>query len=291
MWRGIQSKNSFSLKKSDLCYRNIPKIIDERFNIENKGLFYKKYNEAISGDGQEWARIATLHSSSLLALLCFYSVTKEYPLTINNYTFEESFFEVKTRVSETSKSNMDVVLRGYDESRSKVVLFLECKFGEYLNTGKYDNISKSTYENKYKELSLFDVPIEGIVFKNDDNAISITPMNTRKFPIYCGGIKQILSHYIGVSNYLKQRENALEEHKRFKADNEERVMLGEMLFDFPDNISNSKQKILNYRKVYQSLAERVNKLQNNFMLKDIITYQEVFKSYIREENIRKFYMI
>lgn len=94
-----------------------------------------------------------------------------------------------------------------------------------------------------------------------------------------------------MSNYLKQRENALEEHKRFKADNEERVILGEMLFDFPDNISNSKQKILNYRKVYQSLAERVNKLQNNFMLKDIITYQEVFKSYIREENIRKFYMI
>ena len=47
------------------------------------GLFGEKYLQAISGDGHEARRIRTLHSSSLISLLCFYGVSEERPLHLS----------------------------------------------------------------------------------------------------------------------------------------------------------------------------------------------------------------
>lgn len=47
--------------------------------------FDAKFGQACSGFGREERRIATLHSSSLCALLFFYNVTKEHPLKFSEY--------------------------------------------------------------------------------------------------------------------------------------------------------------------------------------------------------------
>lgn len=292
-WRGEESNNSFCLKEKNKYRSSIPQILIDRFGIKDEELFKEKYRETISGDGQEWTRITTLHSSSLIALLCFYSISESNPITINDYTFTESFFEVKTQVYQDAESNMDVVLRGYDKDGGKVVLFLECKFSEYLSTGKYDSISIEAYENTYEELGLFnndDLPYK-VEVKEDEKCICISP---KKKPLYCGGIKQMLSHYIGVSNYSESRESALAEHKRFIVDEEEKVLLGEILFNFGGNITG--EKLENYNAAYSSLSQLINQKEKIRMFEEVLTYQNVFssednKGVIKEDNVRKFYRL
>lgn len=292
-WRRQESDNSFCLKEKYTDRICIPQILIDRFGIKDNDLFKEKYREATSGDGQEWTRITTLHSSSLIALLCFYSISESNPIQINGYTFTESYFEVKTQVFQDAKSNMDVVLRGRDKDGGKVVLFLECKFSEYLSTGKYDNISIEAYKGTYNELGLFkndNLPFI-VEVKKDKECICIS---SKKKPLYCGGIKQMLSHYIGVSNYSSLRENALAERKRFIVDKEEKVLLGEILFDFGDNITGEKLK--NYNEAYSSLARLINSNNKIGMFEKVLTYQDVFfaeenRGVIKDDNIRKFYRL
>lgn len=301
-WINKHSDNSFCLKDENVYKSGIPDILIERFGIKDKVVFLQKYHEAIAGDGQEWKRITTLHSSSLLALLCFYSVSKENPIEINGYTFTESYFEVKTQVYEDSESNMDVVLRGTKEGK-KVILFLESKFSEYLNCGKYDDIRYEAYHETYESLKLFENQLECLMTevtekKNKDNTTSkqvicIKPSN-QKMPMYCGGIKQMISHYMGVNNYQQKGENALG-HSRLKHDAEEQILLGEILFDFKDSpISHSKDKMDNYQSAYKSLAQRVNAQGAIKMFEELLTYQEIFKhneKYLKQlaPNITRFY--
>lgn len=291
-WRKNNSYNSFSFKEKNIYRIGIPRILIDRFGIQDEVLFITKYLEAISGDGQEWSRITTLHSSSLIALLCFYSISKKNSIEINGYSFEESFFEVKTQVYQDSESNMDVVLRGKDKDGKKVVLFLECKFSEYLSCGQYKGICKETYEKPYKELGLFEgTPIDHVKFENEDE-IAIKPLDGKQ--IYCGGIKQMLSHYIGVSNYSLHRDNALTEHQRFTANPDETVLLGEILFDFGGNITGTKLE--NYKQAYTSLAKKINNTHKIVMFENALTYQEVFSAesnsnVIKEKNIRNYYAL
>ena len=53
------------------------------FGIQNEAIFDMKYAMATGGDGDEGRKIRTLHSSSLCALLFFYNVTREHPLTLD----------------------------------------------------------------------------------------------------------------------------------------------------------------------------------------------------------------
>lgn len=294
VWHGEESSNSFSLKDKNTYRNEIQHILISRFGIKDIDLFKTKYTEAISGDGQEWTRITTLHSSSLIALLCFYSISKDNPVKINGYTFDESYFEVKTQVYQDSESNMDVVLRGKDECGQKVVLFLECKFSEYISTGQYKGISKTAYKVKYENLGLINgsSTIDNVTIDEVEDGLVILPKDKKQ--IYCGGIKQMLSHYIGVSNYCSNRNGALAEHQRFVADPNERVLLGEVLFDFGPDITG--QKFENYKNAYTSLARIINEKEGKDgieMLKEVLTYQDIFviknSDVIKEENIKKFY--
>ncbi len=292
IWNNSPSSNSFRLKSKNTYVEEIPEVLIERFGIEDKDLFRAKYLQAISGDGQEWTRICTLHSSSLAALLCFYNVTSDHTLKIDKYTFTESFFEVKTHVFGISESNMDVVLRGKDENGMNVVLFLECKFSEYLDSCICDNISLA-YKKYYKKLGLFEEnAIDNISFKEENGKISISSKDPRHTPVYCSGIKQMISHYIGVSKYAKNKEN-LGEHVAFKGNNDEKVILGEILFDFGKHIKSSKNKLKNYRQSYYKLATKINKVEQStlFQMKpSIFTYQDIFNGdFIKEDNIRRFY--
>ena len=287
------SDNSFCLEPrgnntEDEAKGNVLRTLIDRFGISDLALFEKKFDEAVSGDGKEWRRISTLHSSSLLALLCFYSVTAEHPLSFQGYTFTDSYFEVKTSVRDSHNSNMDTVLRGTEDATGKkVVLFLESKFSEYLESGMYNGISSGVYHDTYESFSLFTDPISPLCFVDDGSCITIS---SKKNGYYCGGIKQMISHFIGVSHYVDKGECALGAHSRFKYENDEVVMLGEILFRLPKE-TDRIDRFGKYCDTYKELAKRMNGISQFKIFDKTITYQDVFagKDFIKEDVIREFY--
>lgn len=118
LYRESRTPNSYtfsktSAKNKDICRERLADL----FTIADKDLFRQKFKQSISGNGQELKRIATVHSSSLCALLFFYNVSTENPYTMEieggKYIFTYSRFEYQNRVIEgRNPSNIDVVLVG-----------------------------------------------------------------------------------------------------------------------------------------------------------------------------------
>ncbi len=261
----------------------------------NSKVFADKYLQATSGDGQEARRIRTLHSSSLLCLLCFYGVSVERPLRLNlegrQITFTSSQFEVKNPVvtgktGGDHQSNMDVVLTGKDaQTGKKVILFLESKFSEYLTWGKYSGISNHVYQKTYDQL--FNAGVlerMGLKYEEcpDKPGYSDLASVKGKTLHYAGGIKQMVSHYLGVKNAA--------EGKLYEGYD---IYLGEILFKFPDSIEGAQRKINDYDGLYMTLAEGLNQLsEDKFKVFDqCLTYQDVFKDNELEESVRSFYSL
>ena len=256
-------------------------------------VFGKKYLEAISGDGQESRRIRTLHSSSLLCLLCFYGVSEDRPLVIKIdgrvVKFTSSSFEVKLPVEkeengESRPANIDVVLAGKDEKRGKpVMLFLESKFSEYLSWGKYEGISNRVYEKTYSQLCKGRyLNRMGIKFETNPENPSysvLSSINGRTIH-YASGIKQMVSHFLGVKN-IAVRAKGVD------------IYLGEILFKFSGAIDKRNHKFQDYRHLYEILAEGLNKI-SDYKFKVVgqcFTYQEVFKSFNLNPSVRLFYFL
>ena len=316
-WRNSTSCNSFTFinainkRADDICNKLV-----EVFSIEEKVVFQEKFKMAISGDGQELKRIAVLHSSSLAALLMFYLVSKKNPLKCNidgeDYNFTDSFFEVKTRVKKDHFSNMDVVLVGKKENKD-VIFFLECKFSEYLNTGMCNGISLETYEEIYKKLGLLPDTgrITDLTFeKGVKNGTECLQIKQEGNACYCNGIKQMISHFIGVSDFAQKgqeamdpRQNEFEFYSKLPKlwETGADVLLGEVLFSFDDTDNevdkrdkNGKNKLEKYRKIYSDLAKvlKEHSCSNRMkVLPEILTYQELLKNYKLDTKVKQFYQL
>ena len=264
------------------------------FGLDHK-TFGEKYLEAISGDGQEAKRIRTLHSSSLLCLLCFYAVSKEKPLVLcldgKEVIFTESYFEVKNPVGidmsgRMHNSNIDVVLFGrYSITGKKVILYLESKFSEYLVGGGYEGISNFVYREIYSQLS------KGNCLSRMGLKIENTPGKPGYFDLkpikgkthhYACGIKQMISHFLGVKNVADSGKNA-----------DSDVYLGEILFRFDESIDPEGGKYKDYTELYEVLAEGLNNLaESKFkVINKCFTYQEVFKDFKLDAAVRAFYSL
>ena len=289
LFRGKRSQKSLSIKHMDTG-QDLACI----FGLNPK-IFAVKYLQATSGDGQEARRIRTLHSSSLLCLLCFYGVSEERPLNLivegRQVRFTSSQFEVKNPVGtdETGKehnSNMDVVLYGKDsQNGKKVILFLESKFSEYLTWGKYSGISNHVYRKIYAQLSHNGV-LERMGLKYEENpdnrGYSDLDSVKGKTMHYAGGIKQMVSHFLGVKNAAAGKQ--YEDYD---------IYLGEILFKFPDSIEDAQRKFNDYDGLYKTLAKGLNQIsEDKFkVLGQCLTYQDVFKDYDLEESVRSFYSL
>ncbi len=290
-WRGKESKKSLSIRCKD---SKKGEDLAHIFGL-NSDFFEKKYQEAISGDGQEARRIRTLHSSSLLCLLCFYGVSEERPLNLNlegrQVRFTSSQFEVKNLVGtdETGReheSNMDVVLTGEDaRTGERVILFLESKFSEYLTWGKYSGISNYVYGKTYAQLSECGcLDRMGLKCMNcpDDKAYSELASSKGRTQHYAGGIKQMVSHFLGVKNAADGNE-----YKDYD------IYLGEILYKFPESIDHAHGKFEDYDRLYKILAEGLNVLSDGKykILGRCLTYQDVFKSFDLDNSVRGFYSL
>ena len=220
IWHDKPSDNSFCFINPEVKYKEregeVLNKLREVFDIKSDS-FKKKFEMAISGDGQEVKRISTLHSSSLAALLLLYSVSEKNKLkcTLDGkaYTFQDCFFEVKTNVKDSHFSNMDIVLVGKNSEGRDVLFFLESKFSEYLYPGMCNNISFS-YKEEYEKLGLFgDNAIQGLLIQDGigkDNLKCLQIKSSSDEPQYCSGIKQMISHYIGVTNFINKGIEAMD---------------------------------------------------------------------------------
>ena len=308
MYQGKPSNNSYTFKGayetgSKKCRETLMKI----FEIKDKELFDEKFGLSISGSGQELKRIATIHSSSLCTLLFFYSVSEEHPLELNiggiDYVFHYSHFEYQNIVIEGRQpSNMDVVLVGIEKnSCEKVVFFLESKFSEYYDRpGKKMEIAKEYLQDTcpigqriYRSEWFKDV-ISGLDEHADDSKFVIYFDKS----CYLEGIKQMISHYIGVVNRWKTPGEKDEIAKAIK--NGAKVLLGEILFtDRIGDLLLSKEVTYfsSYSEKYQQLAAGLNKdiLRNGMqgkisVLPELLSY-DLFKKldFITDEKVKEFY--
>ena len=249
-------------------------LLIDIFNIKNVTEFRDKYKQAVSGDGNEYRRITTLTSSSLCALLCFYNISINN-LKIEDTNYDTVMFEIKNKVFDIKHpSNIDIVLISKE---SQKILFLESKFSEYLVRSKARNISDK-YLDLYKKLGLFD---EGYNFKDNNDGTFNLERNNNDF--YIDGIKQMISHYIGVCNFIndgKSLDNCLQL-------NGYKVSLGEILFNAWDNDYDYFSK---YSDAYSSLIKKL-KMNNNQIefLEKPLNYLEVFKDYPLDDKVKKFY--
>lgn len=280
--------------KKDISYEfttkenTIESMIDmfcTNFKITNKELFATKFLMACSGSGNEIDKITTMHSSSLLALLSFFSVTEKNKLTIpglDGYVFEKSFFEFKNKVI-SYPSNVDVVLLGKNKNGKKVILFLESKFTEYITRvtkkGSKYKVGKSYFKDGTFIKPIYDKVISEFNLELEKN--KLIPSEDK----YIEGIKQMISHYYGIRNFIDKQycETNNDSLKEILDYNAEEILLGEILFDnIPDSMKSK------YLEPYKSDYSKLAKIMNDQLAKDNITNFKVLENFLRYTDLINF---
>lgn len=247
--KGVQTIKSGKSEEGSRSFASAPnRKMDTLYNIfcdkaDNKELFYSSFNAATGGKGLEIKRITTLHSSSLLGLLLFWEVSEEHPISISRTKYTKVFFEMESRVL-GSNSSIDVLLVSEDKS---TLLYLELKFTEILSPSKHYWVDEKYYR-LYEELEQLGIlnriglnfgSVEERKHKKDGEPAESTyefkielPNNERQ---YLGGIKQMISHSIGMAQGLAENyENELKDYIGGAEINDR--ILGTVIFDFGNKL-------------------------------------------------------
>lgn len=265
-----------STSGSELLFKNdvFTALFRERFGItaDNEEAFNAAFIAVTEGEGNEIAKINSVISSALLPLLVFYKlyIPKDglyVSLTINGETikFTKSFFEVRNKVI-GRPSCVDVALVSED---GKTLLFLESKLTEMFE----DSSDKKEYGKSYKPLYC------GITIENalENGGIVVDKEATNlilqsKKPQYLEGIKQTISHLIGL---VKGPQNADDQKDYIKAFERARRFIyspirydtSNLLIDQPDESS-----------AFVTLYEKVIGENGDVILETIENWVKVNKS-------------
>ena len=266
---------------------------------KNKDTFAKKFQMACSGSGDELKKITTLHSSSLCALLFFFNVDNK-KLVIpsqSEYEFTESYFEFKNKVIR-SPSNIDVVLLGKNiKTGKKVILFLESKFSEYITGIGKRKVSQSYFKSGCPSFPIYEYIANNNIFNfNKEKGFC----DSEK---YNEGLKQMISHYYGIRNFMKgdffkKNENVYKNIREYGADE---IILGEILFDNFATSSDLEKKLNKYKDGYSELAKIINEQYEKDetkpeniefkVLSESLVYSDL-QEYISDfPKIKKFYFV
>ena len=288
---------SFKCEDGEDVFGTIQRIFG--INESARGLF----EAATSGDGNEKSRILTLHSSSLLAFLCFNGVAN-HPITIDGIVYDEVMFEVKNDVIDASlgkPSNIDVLLMG--DNRKKL-LFLESKFTEYLSGGKV------TLSNKYRDLYIklqklnlpFNIKFINVLQESDnshkepDIKEGIRLYTEEKTSEYLYGIKQAFSHLLGIATGpAKEQTKGNEDYTRSLLENADEIKFASIVF----NCNNKKFE--KYNKLYKLVFENSEVILETIkevlpkseirltIVPKLLQYQKVFQDNNLSDEVRNFY--
>jgi hypothetical protein len=234
--------------------------------------YAENYNRQISGSGKESGKIDSIESSSCLAFSCFCNVDENHPITIevdgDLIQFTQCYFEVQNRVI-TIPSNIDILLINYEKN---ILLYLESKFTEYIcQAHQAPTIIGTKYFSNYE--TLMNQLSEFVDVK------SHTMIPQPAIPhIYYDGIKQMISHFIGVC-----QGPAIQDKLYFKFHDlwkKSKIYLGTILYKFPGDEGNESY-IECYSKLYSQLSNTLNRVKfedqkNVHILNQVLTYQDVF---------------
>lgn len=291
---------SFKCEDGEDAFDTIQRIFG--LSESARGLF----EAAKSGNGNEKQKILTLHSSSLLAFLCFNDVAN-HPITItisdDKTVYDEVMFEVKNNVINESgtPSNIDVLLMG--ENRKKL-LFLESKFTEYLSGGKV------TLSNKYRDLYIklqklnlpFNIKFINVLQESDnshkepDIKEEIRLYTEEKTSEYLHGIKQAFSHLLGIATGpAKKQTKGNEDYTRSLLDNADEIKFASIVFNC------DKDKFKEYDDLYKSVFENSDLIKDTIkdvlkkrelkltIVPHLLQYQEVFQANFLSDEVRNYY--
>ena len=263
-----------------------------------RGLF----EAATGGNGNEKQKILTLHSSSLLAFLCFNGVAN-HPITIDGIVYDEVMFEVKNDVIDASlgkPSNIDVLLMG--DNRKKL-LFLESKFTEYLSGGKV-TLSPHRYEEFYSMLteknnfrfSAGYLPVNSKTDKSQKTQYAL--YKGKKTSEYLEGIKQAFSHLLGIATGpAKKQTKGNEDYTSSLLENADEIKFASIVFNC------DKDKFKEYDDLYKSVFENSDLIKDTIkdvlkkrelkltIVPHLLQYQEVFQANFPHEKVREFYRV
>ena len=291
---------SFKCENGEDVFGTIQRIFGIRKSA--RGLF----EAAKSGNGNEKQKILTLHSSSLLAFLCFNDVAN-HPITIDKIdktVYDEVMFEVKNGViTASSPSNVDVLLMG--ETRKKL-LFLESKFTEYLSGGKVF-LSPDRYKDFYELLSeKLELPFIASFdkVKHKPNKSHSEPFETEEYCLkmkertseYLGGIKQAFSHLLGIATGpAKKQTKGNEVYTRSLLENADEIKFASIVFncdnDKFENYNNLYESVFeNYEVILETIKEVLPKSEIKLtIVPHLLQYQEVFQANYLSDKVREFY--
>ncbi|MDE5790353.1 MAG: hypothetical protein K2H96_03880 [Muribaculaceae bacterium] len=269
------------------------------------------FASATSGDGNELSRFLTLHSSSLLAFLCFSHINKDCPIKICDTEYVEVMFELKNDVIDPSfgkPSNIDVVLLNEDRSE---VLFLESKFTEYLNGGRA-YLSPERYEKFFNHLQQSKGTI--LNFKASYMEIRHRPYinhpagyKTSEYCLhqgdktagYLGGVKQAFSHLLGIATGPAQIQTETNNHYGRIFNDVRKITFATIVYNCDEKKFDSYSRLYNsvFRKENEEVIKRsMRKVvdQSNYIDKltiypSLLTYQEIFSDYPLPHRVRDFY--
>lgn len=281
-------------------FDSICKKLTEIFGIKDKARFKEKLEEACGGSGSEQRNITKLHASSLCALLFFYNVSKENPLTLTidsrEIEFKDVLFEFQNTViegKEKKPSNIDVVLLGKDKDNNdnKVILFLESKFSEYLSYGNaiisksYSDLDKCPIG--YNIYTKNNLKFLNIVKKEKNNKEDILQKEEKKDEgYYIEGIKQMVSHYIGIKNLLSNDKT--EKAKFFTKTKANRKKLRKLCYFLSDNNKtyNYNEKLKNLLNCKEKTAIYLGEILfdfHNIKNNELTKFNKSFESYCGNE--------
>ena len=190
----------------------------------------KHYDSAVSGEGNEKDKIDTIYSSSLQSLLVFDSVSEENVIKIDfngkDLEFNEVLFEYENPVI-GYPSSIDVVLLNRRDMR---ICFIESKLFEIIrdsskegknvvgisyfraNGTGYKNTLHLSIDNDLDRLAIehpetYLEVYKGLPKENGGGNKRINRCGNNEY-VYSDGIKQILSHLIGICNFKDSEQES-----------------------------------------------------------------------------------
>ena len=274
----FRDKNNESIGFKIDVTNDVSKFFIETFDLKEPDKFIELLKQSVSGDGNELAKNNALHSSSLCALLMFYNVSEKTPFYLkfgeSTHKYTKVYFEIKNKVIK-NPSNMDVVLVN---DKTKEILFIECKFSEYLSHAKH-KLGKGYLDNEeYRKI------FENIKYFECD--------------VFQYGIKQLVTHYIGIKNFLKNNYTE-KDLKSFYRNNDygrrelynrkwSNVAFLEIVFELPYDEYGV------YCKETETTFAELKKLNNEIEFLGTQTYQNLFKNEnkdILSEKVIEFYKL
>ena len=295
--RTIFNKKQSDWSRQIQCneHKKPEETLKEVFNFSYSN-WEEKFKEATTGKGQEISNIMRLHSSALLALLCFGGVSEENPLYIDGEEYIESHFEVQNKVY-YNPSSIDIVLTAKSGNR----LFLESKFTEYLENKKPP--IKMAYLNFYQTLLplIPNIPLQMVYpykwKEKGEQIIGFTIKSKSGKREYLEGIKQCLSHIIGISKGPGKVNS--KGWQGVDKNNDIKLTFGTILYELPGTQFSSYRQFyketigaLKTDDIVKSLAnEHAPYVSRLNILPEVLTYQKVFSenSNFLPANIKKFY--